>query len=269
MDNRPIGVFDSGIGGLTTVRELMALLPGEDIIYFGDTGRVPYGNHSRETIIRYTQQDIGFLLSHDVKIVVAACGTVSSTFPPALYEKLPVPYINVIHPAVQTACALSQAGRIGVIGTRASVRSNAYGKAIHSIRPDAHVFGCACPLFVPLAENGHITADDPIAPIAAKFYLDPLKKEGIDTLILGCTHYPLLFDIINKTLDYAVTLVDAGKETARAVQSYLTVQHMLCDRGGEGGRRYYMTDSAEEFCGVAKLFLGTDILRDAHQVELC
>ena len=268
MDNRPIGVFDSGVGGLTALRELKALLPHEDIVYFGDTGRVPYGNRGREAIIAYAQQDIDFMLSHDVKILLAACGTISSTYPPALYEKLPVPYFGVVQSAVQTACALSKNGRVGIIATRASIRSNAYGKAIRSIRPDIRVFGNACPLFVPLAEEGHIAPDDPIAAAAARLYLEPLRRENIDTLILGCTHYPLLYDLINKTLDYEVTLVDPGREAAKGVQSYLTVNGLLSSREEEGCCRYYMSDNAEDFCRVANIFLGEDIRGQATQVNI-
>lgn len=268
MDNRPIGVFDSGVGGLTVMREIMANLPNEDIVYFGDTGRVPYGSRSRETIIHYAEQDIAFLLSHDVKMLVAACGSVSSTLPQAVSEKLPVPYINVINPAVQTACALSQNGRIGVIATAATIRTNAFGKAIRGVKPDSRVFGNACPLFVPLVENGHTSPNDAITALTAALYLDPLKKQEIDTLILGCTHYPMLFDIINKALDYSVTLIDPGRETAKAVQSYLTVHAMLAERQTPGERSYFMTDNADDFCTVASSFFSEDISGSARQVSI-
>ncbi|MCI8441259.1 MAG: glutamate racemase [Provencibacterium sp.] len=268
MDNRPIGVFDSGVGGLTAMKELMALLPHENIIYFGDTGRVPYGSRSRETIIRYARQDIDFLLSHDVKMIVAACGTVSSTLPPAVSDALPVPYMGVVSAAVQTACALSLGGRIGVIGTRATIRNNAYGRAIRGVRPEARVFGRACPLFVHLVENGHFSKEDPIARAAAEYYLAPLLEEKIDTLILGCTHYPLLYELVSSFFDYQVTLVDPGRETAHAVQSYLTVHDLLSGRTEPGDYRYYMTDSAEDFCEVASVFLSCDIRAQAQQVAV-
>lgn len=268
MDNRPIGVFDSGVGGLTAVRELQTLLPQESLIYFGDTGRVPYGNRSRETIIAYAKQDIRFLLSHDVKMIVAACGTVSSSLPASYYERLPVPYTGVVGPAVQTACALSRNGRIGVVGTKATIRNNAFGKAIRSVLPEARIFGNACPLFVPLVEDGHLSADDPIAALTAQLYLEPLRRQNIDTLILGCTHYPLLYDVINKTLDYEVTLVDPGRETAKSVESYLTVHGMLAERAQPGDSAFYMTDSAQDFCDVASVFLAHDITGSARQIDI-
>lgn len=268
MDNRPIGIFDSGVGGLTAMKELMALLPHEDIIYFGDTGRVPYGSRSREMILRYARQDIDFLLAHDVKLIVAACGTVSSTLPASVSDALPVPYMGVIQAAAQAACALSLGGRIGVIGTKATIRNNAYGKAIRGVRPEARVIGKACPLFVPLVENGHFKVEDPIAKAVVDFYLPPFKEEGIDTLILGCTHYPLLYELISAFFDYQVTLVDPGRETAHAAQRYLTVHGLLNAQQQPGSRRYYMTDSAEDFCEVASLFLSCDIRSQAEQVAL-
>lgn len=268
MDNRPIGVFDSGVGGISVMREIMALLPREDIVYFGDTGRVPYGGRSRETIVSYAVQDINYLLSHDVKMIVAACGTVSSTLPAAVYDKLPVPYLNIINSSVQTACALSQNGRIGVIATAATIRTNAFGRSIRSVRPEFHVFGAACPLFVPLVENGHVSENDEITALAAKLYLEPLKAQKIDTLILGCTHYPMLYDIINRELSYSVTLIDPGHETAKAVQSYLTVNSLLCESEAPGRHSYFMTDSAEDFCSVASVFLSADIRESATQVSI-
>lgn len=198
MDNRAIGVFDSGLGGLTAVKELHRLLPNEDIIYLGDTGRVPYGSRSRETIIKYAQQDIDFLLTKDIKLVLAACGTVSSTLPKEISGKLPVPYADIVQPAAQQACALTSGGRIGVVGTNATLRSNAFGKAIRSIRADVRVFGNPCPLLVHLVENGMVQPDNQITNLTVQMYLEPLMREKIDTLILGCTHYPLLYDIFNR-----------------------------------------------------------------------
>ena len=268
MDNRPIGVFDSGVGGLTAYKELEALLPNEDIIYFGDTGRLPYGSKIRETIIDYAQQDIKFLLSHDVKFILAACGTVSSTLPQKVADALPVQYSGVVGPAVQTACALTLCGRIGVIGTNLTIRTNAYGKAIRAIKADAHVFGNACPLFVPLVENGQFSPKDPIVRLVAETYLQPLRREGIDTLILGCTHYPLLYDVINEVLDYQVTLIDPGREAAKSVQSFLTVNGLLRERQQEGRREFYVTDSAEDFCSVAKIFLQQDVSGSVKKISL-
>ncbi|MFR1434155.1 MAG: glutamate racemase [Acutalibacteraceae bacterium] len=188
MDNRPIGIFDSGLGGLTAVRQLLRLLPGEDIVYFGDTGRVPYGNRSRETIARYARQDCRFLLENDVKLLIAACGTVSSAAADIL-EEMPVPAFGVVEPAAKAAVEATHSGRIGVIGTSATVRSGAFQRCITDLRQDVQVIMQACPLFVPLVENGWIDREDPVARGMAERYLQPLREQRIDTLILGCTHF--------------------------------------------------------------------------------
>ena len=174
MDNRAIGVFDSGLGGLTAVKELHNLLPNENIVYLGDTGRVPYGSRSRETIIKYAQQDIDFLLKKEIKMVVAACGTVSSTLPKEISGKLPVPYVDIVMPAAQEACALSSRGRIGVVGTNATLKSNAFGKAMRSIRGDIKVYGNPCPLLVHLVENGMVEPDNEITTLAVRLILQTM-----------------------------------------------------------------------------------------------
>lgn len=258
MDNRPIGVFDSGVGGLTTVRELHRLLPGESIVYFGDTGRVPYGTRSRETIRKYAAQDIRFLMRHDVKAIVAACGTVSANFLEKDVRDLgaDVFFTEVVWPATRRACALSAQGRIGVIATPAAIRSGAYGKAVRSIAPGAKVFGNACPLLVPLAENGMTGKDCQIARLTLEMYLKPLIAEGIDTLILGCTHYPLFFDLIGDVLEYKVTLIDSGAAAAKAVQAALLERGLLAGEPHEPVTEYYVTDAVEGFREVARHFLG-------------
>ena len=268
MDNRPIGVFDSGLGGLTAVKELRRLLPNEKIIYFGDTGRVPYGSRSRETIAKYARQDIGLLLKFDVKMIVCACGTVSSVLGDGSGENLPVPFVRVLVPAAQAACALSSNSKIGVIGTTATIRSGEFGRIIRSIRPDARVYGNACPLLVPIVENGLISKDNPIAVEAVRMYLEPLKKEGIDTLVLGCTHYPLLYDIINQYLNYEVTLIDSGREAARSVRSSLAASDMLCDPEQEGDCQFYVSDAIDGFVQTAELFLGDTISQQVHRVDI-
>lgn len=267
MDNRPIGVFDSGLGGLTVVKELHRLLPNENIVYFGDTGRVPYGTRSKETIIKYAQQDISFLLSHNVKMIIAACGTVSSTLPAAISDAIGVPYLAVVLPAAQAACAMTQNERVGVIATTASIRSNAYGKAIRNIRPETHVFGNGCPLLVPLVEAGLIQKDNEITRLTVKMYLEPLMRENIDTLILGCTHYPLIYDIINEVLDYKVTLIDPGQQAARYTLSFLTENGMLTEEE-TGHTSYFVTDQVSGFFETASIFLGEDVGTDVQQVEI-
>lgn len=268
MDNRAIGVFDSGLGGLTAVKELHRILPNENIVYLGDTGRVPYGSRSRETIIRYAQQDIDFLLKKDIKMIVAACGTVSSTLPKEISSKLPIPYVDIVLPAAQEACAITTNGRIGVVGTNATLKSNAFGKAIHSIRNDLHVFGTPCPLLVHLVENGMIEPDNQITYLTVQMYLETLIKENIDTLILGCTHYPILYDIFNRILDYKVTLIDPGKCAARFVQKTLLENGMLTDRKTVGVTEYNVTDETETFDKTASIFLGEKVSDAVNRVVL-
>lgn len=268
MDNRPIGVFDSGVGGLTVVRELRRILPQENIVYFGDTGRVPYGTRSRSTITRYTQQDIAFLESQDVKMLVIACGTASSVITKEFGAKIKIPYTGVILPAAQAACSLTQKGVIGVIGTTATIRSGAYGKAIRGINSACKVIGRDCPLFVPLVENGLIEAENPITRLTAQMYLEPLMQEGIDTLILGCTHYPLLYDLINDVMGYSAVLIDPGKETAHFVQNFLTTNNLLREEGSPGECRYFVSDSTEQFTATASKFLGADLSGAVRQIEI-
>ena len=268
MDNRPIGVFDSGLGGLTVVKELKKILPHENIVYFGDTGRVPYGNRSRETIRRYAAQDINFLCSHDVKMIVAACGTVSSVLTDKDVKDVSVPYTGVLLPAAQEAAALSDSGRIGVIGTTATVRSGAYGKAIRGIRPEAKVVGRDCPLFVPLVENGLVAPDNEITRLTAKMYLEPFFEEHIDTLILGCTHYPIIYDIIAQVMDYSVTLVDPGQATARYVKGYLMQHGMGSGEDRQGECHYYVSDRTDEFSNIAGIFLGEKVDQNVEDVRV-
>lgn len=267
MDNRAIGVFDSGLGGLTAVRELRRLLPAEDIIYFGDTGRVPYGSRGKEVITRYAHQDIRFLQGHNVKMIVCACGTVSSVLGKELTVEAPLPSTGVILPAAQAACARSTNGRIGIIGTTATVRSGALAKAIRTIRPDARIFGNACPLLVPIAENG-LANDNPIAREAVAMYLAPLKAEGIDTLVLGCTHFPLFYDLIDRYFDYQVNLVDSGREVAHFVHSFLTEQSLLNRDACPGRCDFYVSDDVEGFIPTAELFLGDKIAQQVQRVDV-
>ncbi|MGI6263986.1 MAG: glutamate racemase [Acutalibacteraceae bacterium] len=266
MDNRAIGVFDSGLGGLTVVRQLIDQLPGEDVVYFGDTGRVPYGTRSRETIERYTRQDCRFLQSRNVKMIIAACGTVSSVAPHIL-EKLPLPAIGVVEAAADAAVAASKNRRIGVIGTAATVRSGSFERRIKAAAADAEVTAIACPLFVPLVENGWIEPDNPVTRQTAAVYLRPLREAGVDTLILGCTHFPLLAPIIAQVLP-GVTLIDSGKEAARRCAVILRQQDLLADRPTGGKHRYCVSDHAADFSRVASMFLGQPVQADTEWVGL-
>jgi glutamate racemase len=207
---KAIGVFDSGVGGLTVVREIVRQLPGEDIIYFGDTARVPYGTKSRETVIRFSIEDILFLLKHEVKLICVACNTVSSVALPSVRHHFRVPLVGVITPAVKEAVYATQNKRIGVIGTKATVKSRTYEKEIRQLDAKIKVVTCACPLFVPFVEEGWLKGR--VVLDVARKYLEPLKKAKVDTVILGCTHYPLLKSIIQKILGSKVKLIDsAGK----------------------------------------------------------
>ena len=255
MNDDAIGVFDSGIGGLTAVKELNNILPNENIIYFGDTARVPYGSRSRETVLRYAKEDIDFLRQYKIKMIIAACGTVSSM----LGNSSPVtdmPFTGVILPAAQTACSSTRNGKIGVIGTPATIRSAAYSKAIKAISPHLKVIGVPCPLFVHLVENGYTKRDDKITILAAKEYLEPIKAEGVDTLIMGCTHYPVIKDIIADIMGSDVKLISSGAEAAKFAYNCLIENELLSDRTEKGKNTFYVSDSTELFKENAKSFLG-------------
>lgn len=254
---KAIGVFDSGMGGLTCVAEIMKLMPNENIIYFGDTARVPYGNRSRETILEYARQDVNFIKKHDVKMIIAACGTVSSAVGQAKDFGGGVPFTGVVIPAVQAACAATRSGRIGVIGTAATIHSGAYGKAIRTIRQDAVIIGNACPLFVPLVENGITDKDDIVVKTMVSRYLEPIKRENVDTLILGCTHYPLLRDAIAEYMGESVKLISSGAEAAKYTMNMLAMNNMLSSRSENGHVTYFTSDSKMLFESNAHAFIGS------------
>ena len=214
MNQRPIGVFDSGLGGLTAVRQLRRLMPSENIIYFGDTARVPYGNRGRETLLKYARQDLRFLRSFDLKAVVIACGTVSANCLEELRRESAAPVTGVVEPAVERAAAATRSGKVGLIATRASVGSGAYERAFRRLDPALEVRALACPLFVPLVEEGRCRPGDVVIETVAREYLAPLRETGVDTLVLGCTHYPLLREVIGAVMGPDVTLIDVGQEAA-------------------------------------------------------
>lgn len=259
MNNNAIGVFDSGLGGLTCVKELNKLIPNENIIYFGDTARVPYGARGRETILEYARQDIAFIKKHNVKMIIAACGTVSSVLGSSKTSDGDIPFSGVLLPAAQTACSVTKNGKIGVIGTDATIKSGSYGKAIRSIRPELSVIGNSCPLFVPLVENGFTDRNNPVTKLVVEQYLSPLKKEGVDTLILGCTHYPIIRDTIADYMGDNVTIISSGEEVAKYAYNMLMRKDMLADRDTAGMNTYYTSDSAELFEENAHAFLGEHI----------
>lgn len=267
MDPRPIGVFDSGLGGLTAVRELAELLPGEDILYFGDTGRVPYGTRGPEVIRRYARQDAAFLLEQGVKALVCACGTVSSVAGEELAEKAGCPFIEVVRPAALAASSLSKNRRVGVIATAATVHSGKFPTVLRTLDPDLSVRIRACPLFVPLVEDGHITPGDPIAAPAVEYYLAEFREWGADTLVLGCTHYPLLAPLIQDCLGKDVALINSGREAAKAARETLERLELLSPKKTGGQCRYFVTDAAGSFSAVAEVFLGASVT-DVSPVDI-
>ena len=265
-DNRPIGVFDSGLGGLTVVRELIKLMPNEDIVYFGDTGRVPYGTRSEETIIKYTKQDESFLLGKDVKMIIAACGTVSSVASHT-GEQLPVPFMEVVSHAAKRAAEATKNGKVGVIATTATVKSNSYKSKIQSINPNIEVFQNDCPLFVPLVENGWIERDDVVTIETARRYLEPLKEQGVDVLIMGCTHYPVITHIIREIMGEGVELVNTGEYTAKAALDYITKNEMSSSKE-KGTHQYYVSDRTESFSKTASILMGQKISGNVERVDI-
>lgn len=265
MDTRPIGVFDSGLGGLTVVRQLLNELPGENIVYFGDTGRVPYGTRSPETIKRYTAEDCRFLSRFDVKLVIAACGTASSVGADVL-SGLSLPAIGVVTAAADAAAKATKNGNIGVIATAATVRTDAFGSRIRQLRPDANVVSQACPLFVSLVENGWIAEDDEVTIATAKRYLQPLIEADIDTLIMGCTHFPILAPILHNLLGDGVTLIDSGREAAKAAHALLDANGTLGAADG-GSCRFFVSDRPQGFADVANMFLGREVSADVEIID--
>ncbi len=268
MDNRPIGVFDSGLGGLTAMRKLVEAMPNEDLIYLGDTGRVPYGGRSRDTIIKYARQDIEFLLGHDIKAIVVACGTVSTVALDVVSGEYDTPIFGVVEPSAWKAARLSENGRIGIIGTVNSVNSGAYDRAIHHFRPESQTFSKACPLFVPLVENGRVRRGDRVIELMVEEYLSELKEQDIDTLILGCTHYPLLSEVIGDFMGPRVKLVSPGEETAEYLIKKLKQADRLADDNRQGRHSYYVTDSPDGFRQLASLFMEHDIGSELSRTEL-
>ncbi|MBE7021403.1 MAG: glutamate racemase [Ruminococcaceae bacterium] len=265
--DRYIGVFDSGLGGLTNVKELHRLLPGENIVYFGDTGRVPYGSRSNDTIIKYTFQDIRFLKSFPLKAIIIACGTVSSIALDVVRKTEPdLPIIGVVEPSVKKAISLTKNGKIGVIGTEGTIRSGAYGDMVLKEAGNYRVFEKSCPLFVPLVENGYIESE--ATRIIVRDYLTPLKTSGIDTLILGCTHYPLLTDVIREVMGDEVSLISPGVETAAWAKSYLEEEGLLNTSGKVGETEYYVSDGADKFARLAENFLGSPIYEDVKKIDI-
>lgn len=262
---KAIGIFDSGIGGLTVLKEIMAALPDEHTIYLGDTARVPYGIRSAETVTRYSFENTRFLLNQEIKILVVACNTATAVSLDAVKKEFPLPIIGVLEPGARAAAAATSTDRIGVIGTEATIRSGAYEKAIKRLRPAAEVTSLPCPLFVSLVEEGWTEND--VAELVAERYLAPLRDSGIDTLVLGCTHYPLLKKVITRSVGAGITLIDSATETAKETAAVLSKLNWRRPDPGEAVRKYFVTDSPARFERIGALFLGNTSLA-AEQVKV-
>jgi len=263
MDNRAIGVFDSGLGGLTAVRRLHEIMPRESIIYFGDTGRVPYGTRGRDTIVRYTRQDIRFLLQYDIKAIVVACNTASSAALETVQGEFNLPIFGTVEPSCEKARRMTSQGHIGVIGTAATVRSGIFTRCLKAAEPSLRVTELACPLFVPLVENGRVHPGDIVIETVVREYLEPMRDAGVDTLVLGCTHYPLLREVIAQFMGDEVCLVDSGAEAANEVKKSVEPS------GRQAGEtRYFVSDDPAGFSQLAGLFLQEDVKSEAGLVDI-
>ena len=264
----PIGVFDSGVGGLTVVREIMRQIPQERIVYFGDTARVPYGTKSRDTVIRYSRQIVRFLKTREVKVIVIACNTASAYALETLQQETELPVIGVVKPGARVAARETPGGNIGVIGTEATVGSHIYRDYIQSLRPDARVFEKACPLFVSLAEEGWWK--DPITEAVARRYLQEMKDRQVDTLILGCTHYPLLRSTVRRVIGEEVNLVNPAYETAISLRELLQekeIDNQGHNKTGENPYEFFVSDAAERFKSFANSILPFDIT-STRQIQI-
>ncbi len=265
MDMRPIGIFDSGLGGLTCVKEIMKIMPKEDIIYFGDTGRVPYGTRSRDTIVKYVRQDINFLKTFDIKSIIIACGTASSAALPMIENEFDLDITGVVHPAAKNAALSTKSGKIGVIGTEGSIRSGKYKEELLKINPDFEIISKACPLFVPLVENGYLKNE--ATRLIAEDYLLEMKNEKIDTLILGCTHYPLLSDIIRDVLGDEVTLIDSGAAAAAFTKKKIENRSLQAERQ-QGSCKFFVSDITESFSKQGGMFLNREITEQVKRINI-
>lgn len=259
--NAPIGVFDSGVGGLTVMKEMMRQLPDERAVYFGDTARVPYGNKSKETIIKFSKQIVKFLKTQKVKAIVVACNTVSAFALDELEKEVEIPIIGVVKPGALVALNATRNGKIGVIATEGTISSSIYSRYIKAINQDAMVIGKACPLFVPLVEEG--LWQDPVTDEIARRYLNELIDTGIDTLVLGCTHYPLIRETVGKIMGEHVTLVNPAYETARELKELLIQEDLLCTREPgplDNQYQFFVSDSSEKFKRFANSIIKYGIL---------
>lgn len=268
----PIGIFDSGVGGLTVMREIVRQLPGENIRYLGDTARVPYGTRSPGTVMKYSVENTAFLISKGIKLLVVACNTSSSVSLELLKEKFPVPVIGVVEPGARAAVAATRLKKIAVIGTETTISSGSYEKAIRALDGSIAVSGVACPLFVPLIEEGWLEGE--VVTLTAEKYLSPVRHSGADTLVLGCTHYPMIRRVVEDIVNcdgasgaVKISLIDSAVETAGEVKRVLGDMNLLRRETGEGEREFFVTDAPEKFARIGERFLGHEI-RNISKISL-
>lgn len=267
MDNRPIGVFDSGLGGLTAVKQIMKEFPKESVVYFGDTGRVPYGTRSAETILQYTRDDINFVRGFDVKMIIIACGTASSVaLPQVKYENPDIPITGVVDATVYSAVRTTENKKIGVIGTSGTIKSGSYEKLIKDYDPQMQVYKRACPLFVPLVENGHF--DTQVTRLVIAEYLEDIKTAGVDTLILGCTHFPLLKKAIGEYMGNDVALIDPCREVVQYLKKKLGSDMLHGDLKEEEQYRYFVSDDPSGFAEHGSVFLEKEISGQVEKIDI-
>jgi len=265
LKNRPIGIFDSGVGGLTVVKALVERLPGESFVYYGDTMHVPYGSKSRAELFKYAHDIVTFLLEREVKTIVVACGTHSSVTLPEMEKTCSLPILGVVKPGARAAVQTTRNGRIGIIATQASVNSGSYTMNIKAIAPSYETFSAACARFVPLVEAGMLSGDE--TSLAIQDYIEPLLKAGIDTLIMGCTHYPFLAPIISEFAGEEVALVDPATETIEELAEILFHKNLLNDNQAGGTREFYVSGNPESFYRVGRMLLG-NVIEKVEKIEL-
>jgi len=265
--NKAIGIFDSGVGGLTVLKEVRKKLAREKIIYLGDTARVPYGIRSAQTVLKYSVANTDFLLGQNIKLLIIACNTASAVATHDLRSKYSIPIVDVVGPGARRAVRVTRNRKIGIIGTEGTIRSGSYQQEVTRLDPRVETFTQACPLFVPLAEEGWCSRDDTVVMLVARRYLDNLRSCGIDTLVLGCTHYPLLKNVLQKVMGNSITLIDSAEETAREVVDVLTAKNMLNASKCNGKSLFYLTDIPHRFTETGKLFLG-DELGDVTLIDI-
>ncbi len=266
MQDKAIGVFDSGVGGLTCIKELVKLLPFEDIVYLGDTKRMPYGQNTKETLIEYTQADVDFLKRRGVKMIAAACGTVSSNVSIAELSRVEVSYIDVIQPTVNKALSKTKNNKIAILATQATVKSEVFPKRLKELNKDIECLSIACPLFVTLIEEGH--TDDEIIKNTAKEYLKDIKTLAVDTIILGCTHFPIISKVIQDIVGDDIILIDAGKEAAIEIKTYLLENDLTTTKKTNPQRDFYTTSNPLLFDEIAKIFLGSDVVVKSQLIDI-